>query len=232
MACRPGAADDMRARAPALCLLAVMIMPSADSHPRCSCGWSYTCGTDCVTPAKTLRLRGGATASEAETAAGCCGLGWLFRSSYKEDKGDSSGLEAGMHSMVRASRIRDAAIMGATVLGLLRVPSLKQSAASSDFTRTAAPSPQEKRSFLENSLRARQLLIQGLEDGQLSPSPRYLVTLGLLSGMIWGGVVSELFSIFFQAILPADRTKRLTFLEGLRERGLIEGNPKQPHPSR
>ena len=66
--------------------------------------------------------------------------------------------------------------------------------------------------------------------------------------MIWGGVVSEFFSIFLQvcshtivlvragklarrltlsrhgvqAILPTDRTKRLTFLEGLRERGLIE----------
>ena len=208
---------------------------------------------DRFTADSTLRLRGGA-ASNRPGPAGCCGLGWLFSSTSSRAEGreiDAPSRDAGMkfNWNVHAQRIRDAAVIisGATLWGLLRAHRVPL--ANTKELDRGVPAAKEKKSFLENSLRARQLMLQGLEDGQLPPSPRYLLTLGVLpraavfslsacacpfapaaervfwclhacgfacyrvvtgrtstmracsgvlSGMIWGGVVSEFFSIFFQ----------------------------------
>lgn len=145
--------------------------------------------SDGSTADSTLRLRGGAASNrpgDADTPAGCCGLGWLFRSTSSRAEGreiDAPSRGAGMkiNWNVHAQRIRDAAVMvsGATLWGLLRAPGVP-SAKSKELDR-GVPAAKEKKSFLENSLRARQLMLQGLEDGQLPPSPRYLLTLGVFT---------------------------------------------------
>jgi len=159
-------------------------------------------GQCCAAPAAhVLRLRGGRAASsmqegDAESVVGCCGLGWLFRSksNFQSASVPAKGHEARsvrplaivtkirkIRSRVLAQKRQVAGILvsgGATVWRLLHAGSSKRAADTHADAAPAAFSAQEKRSFLENSLRARQLMLQGLEDGQLPPSPRYLLTLG------------------------------------------------------
>ena len=71
----------------------------------------------------------------------------------------------------------------ASVWAVLRKPvpaTVAGSAGSAELAKQLSrpSSVEEKKSFLENALRARQLMLQGVEDQQLTPSPRYFLTLG------------------------------------------------------
>ena len=155
--------------------------------------------------ARVLRLRGGREAScmqegDAGSVVGCCGLGWVVRSKTNSQPASfrnpvpAKGNEARptrlsatlakiqeIGSRVLAQKCQVAAILAsgsAAVWRLLRAGSSKRATDTHVAEKVATTTTQEKRSFLENSLRARQLMLQGLEDGQLPPSPRYLLTLG------------------------------------------------------
>ncbi|EKX43659.1 hypothetical protein GUITHDRAFT_110458 [Guillardia theta CCMP2712] len=53
---------------------------------------------------------------------------------------------------------------------------------------------QERRTFLENCVRSRELMERALEDGKVELSPRYVSSFGIITGMLWASVCGEIFS--------------------------------------
>ena len=178
-------------------------------------------GSICLPAARSVAP--GVTQPPDPVEASCCGLGWLWRDTLRgEDKLASSADRGSITPAIVAAMLVASVTRAEWVDAGRSAPFQDGMRAWSKGRTDSVLHVEEKKSFLENSLRARQLMLQGVADGQLPLTPRFYVTFGVLSGCVWGAVVAEFFGIFFQAILPVDRSRRKTFIAGLRERGLIE----------
>ena len=178
-------------------------------------------GSICLPAARSVAP--GVTQPPDPVEASCCGLGWLWRDTLRgEDKLASSADRGSITPAIVAAMLVASVTRAKWVDAGRSAPFQDGMRAWSKGRTDSVLHVEEKKSFLENSLRARQLMLQGVADGQLPLTPRFYVTFGVLSGCVWWAVVAEFFGIFFQAILPVDRSRRKTFIEGLRERGLIE----------